>query len=165
VNGRDLIQLATSLKQVPKIKAVLRDLNEPIINDLMTQLSDCQSVVELIQQAIVDDPPISVTEGNLIRSGYNQQLDQYREAMKNGKTWIAQLQTQEQKVTGIKNLKIGFNRVFGYYIEVTNANKDQVPAECYQRKQTLTNAERYITPELKEKERLILEAEDKSTVL
>lgn len=165
VNGRDLIQLATSLVQVPKIKAILRDLQEPVINDLLKQIPDCQNVAQAITEAIVDDPPISVTEGNLIRSGYNQQLDQYRLAMKNGKSWIAQMQVQEQQRTGIKNLKIGFNRVFGYYIEVTNANKDQVPTDRYQRKQTLTNAERYITPELKEKERLILEAEEKSTIL
>ncbi|MCO6543560.1 MAG: DNA mismatch repair protein MutS [Lactobacillus sp.] len=165
VNGRDLIQLATSLQQVPKIKATLRDLNEPIINQLVEQLPDSQGILNLIETAIVDDPPISITEGNLIRDGYNKQLDQYRDAMKNGKDWIAQLQAQEQKLTGIKNLKIGFNRVFGYYIEITNANKAQVPEDRYQRKQTLTNAERYITPELKEKERIILEAEEKSTIL
>lgn len=165
VNGRDLIQLATSLVQVPKIKVILRDLQEPVINDLLKQIPDCQNVAQAITEAIVDDPPISVTEGNLIRSGYNQQLDQYRLAMKNGKSWIVQMQAQEQQLTGIRNLKIGFNRVFGYYIEVTNANKDQVPTDRYQRKQTLTNAERYVTPELKEKERLILEAEEKSTIL
>lgn len=165
VNGRDLIQLATSLVQVPKIKVILRDLQDPIINDLLKQIPDCQNISQAITEAIVDDPPISVTEGNLIRSGYNQKLDQYRLAMKNGKSWIAKMQVQEQQLTGIKNLKIGFNRVFGYYIEVTNANKNQVPEDRYQRKQTLTNAERYITPELKEKERLILEAEEKSTIL
>ncbi|NVY97103.1 DNA mismatch repair protein MutS [Lactobacillus sp. DCY120] len=165
VNGRDLIQLATSLEQVPKIKAVLRDLQTPLIDDLLEQVPDCQEVHDLITTAVVDDPPISVTDGHLIQDGYNQQLDQYRAAMSQGKTWLAQMQVHEQEVTGIKNLKIGFNRVFGYYIEVTNANKDQVPSDRYQRKQTLANAERYITPELKEKEHLILEAEEQSTLL
>lgn len=165
VNGRDLIQLATSLEQVPKIKAVLRDLDEPLINEMVDQMEDVSNVTDLVNKAIVEDPPISVTDGNLIKSGYDKQLDEYRDAMKNGKQWMAKLQAQEQKVTGIKNLKIGFNRVFGYYIEVTNANKNQVPEGRYERKQTLTNSERYITPELKEKERLILEAEDKSTIL
>ncbi|UQS82446.1 DNA mismatch repair protein MutS [Bombilactobacillus folatiphilus] len=165
VNGRDLIQLVTSLEQVPQIKATLLDLHEPLIDDLLSQMPECQDVVDLIEAAIVDDPPISITEGNLIRDGYNQQLDDYRDAMKNGKSWLVKLQADEQAATGIKNLKIGFNRVFGYYIEVTNANKDQVPLDRYQRKQTLTNAERYITPELKEKEHLILESEEKSTLL
>lgn len=165
VNGRDLVQLATSLQQVPLIKATLLDLHDPLLDDLLTKMPECQAVVQLIQQAIVDDPPISVTEGNLIRDHYDQQLDQYRSAMTNGKAWIAQLQADEQQATGIKNLKIGFNRVFGYYIEVTNANKAQVPTDRYERKQTLTNSERYITPELKDKERLILEAEEKSTLL
>lgn len=165
VNARDLIQLATSLAQVPKIKATLLDLQAPVVDDLLTHLPDCQDLTTAITTTLVDDPPISVTDGNLIKTGFNQQLDQYRDAMKNGKQWLAQMQASEQQATGIKNLKIGFNRVFGYYIEVTNANKNQVPAERYQRKQTLTNAERYITPELKAIEQKILEAEEKSKVL
>ncbi|UQS83909.1 DNA mismatch repair protein MutS [Bombilactobacillus thymidiniphilus] len=165
VNGRDLIQLMTSLQQVPNIKAILRDIQAPILDNLVATMPDCSTLESLIGKAIVTDPPISVTEGNIICDGYNELLDKYRSAMQNGKAWIAQLQAKEQEVTGIKNLKIGFNRVFGYYIEVTNANKSQVPTDRYERKQTLTNAERYITPELKEKEQLILEAEEKSVTL
>lgn len=165
VNGRDLIQLKTSLEQVPKIKYTLETLDAPALEDLTKGLDPLEDVAALIKKSIVDDPPISVTEGGVIKDGYNQQLDQYRDAMGNGKEWIASLQAQERKVTGINNLKIGYNHVFGYYIEVTKVNLDKVPTDRYERKQTLVNAERFSTPELKEKESLILEAQEKSTAL
>ena len=165
VNGRDLIQLKTSLEQVPKIKYTLETLDAPALEDLTKGLDPLEDVAALIKKSIVDDPPISVTEGGVIKDGYNQQLDQYRDAMENGKEWIASLQAQERKVTGINNLKIGYNHVFGYYIEVTKVNLDKVPTDRYERKQTLVNAERFSTPELKEKESLILEAQEKSTAL
>ncbi|MFD1472475.1 DNA mismatch repair protein MutS [Companilactobacillus mishanensis] len=165
VNGRDLIQLKTSLEQVPKIKEILLDISDDELSAYVNNIDECQDVYELIDKAIVDDAPISITGGGLIKDGYNPQLDQYNDATKNGKKWIAELQAQEQEVTGINNLKIGYNKVFGYYIEVTRSNVDKVPEGRYERKQTLTNAERYITPELKEKETLILEAQEKSQVL
>lgn len=165
VNGRDLIQLKTSLQQVPKIKYTLETLDAPALDDLTKGLDPLDDVADLIEKSIIDDPPISVTEGGVIKDGYNQQLDQYRDAMGNGKEWIANLQAQERQVTGINNLKIGYNHVFGYYIEVTKVNLDKVPTDRYERKQTLVNAERFSTPELKEKESLILEAQEKSTAL
>ncbi len=166
VNGRDLIQLRTSLEQIPAIKDVITKINDDhTFDQALQQLDPVDDVHDLIMRAIVDDPPISVKDGGIIRDGYNKQLDQYRDAMKNGKAWIAKMEAVERQRTGIHTLKIGFNRVFGYYIEVTNANLAQVPTDRYSRKQTLANAERFITPELKEKERLILEAEEKSTAL
>lgn len=165
VNGRDLIQLKTSLRQVPKIKYVLETLDSPVFEDLTSRLDPLSDVAGLIDQAIVEDPPISVTDGGVIKDGYNNQLDQYRDAMNNGKQWIADLQAKERKVTGINNLKIGYNHVFGYYIEVTKVNLSKIPKDRYERKQTLVNAERFSTPDLKEKEALILEAQEKSTAL
>lgn len=165
VNGRDLLQLKTSLFQIPLIQGVLRDLNDPTFNELADDLDNCEDIYQLIDEAIEEDAPISITDGGVIKTGYNEQLDQYRDASINGKKWIADLQIQEQEATGINTLKVGFNRVFGYYIEVTKANISSVPEGRYERKQTLTNAERYITPELKEKERIILEAQEKSNSL
>lgn len=165
VNGRDLIQLKTSLKQVPKIKYVLETLDSPVFEELQKQLDPLDDVADLIDQSIVEEPPIAVTEGGIIKDGYNDQLDQYRDAMNNGKQWIADLQEHERKLTGINNLKIGYNHVFGYYIEVTKVNLDKLPKDRYERKQTLVNAERFSTPELKEKEALIMGAQEKSTAL
>lgn len=165
VNGRDLIQLKTSLNQVPKIKYVLETLEAPVFDQMMTELDPLEDVANLIDQAIVDDAPTSVTDGGVIKSGYDDQLDTYRDAMNNGKEWIAQLQEKERQATGINNLKIGYNHVFGYYIEVTKANIAKLPADRYERKQTLVNAERFSTPELKEKEVIIIEAQEKSTSL
>ena len=166
VNGRDLIQLRTSLEQIPAIKEVVDKINDDhTFDQALQQLDPVDDVHDLIMRAIVDDPPVSIKDGGIIRSGYNQQLDQYRDAMKNGKAWIAKMEAVERQRTGIHTLKIGFNRIFGYYIEVTNANLSQVPTDRYSRKQTLANAERFITPELKEKEQLILEAHEKSTAL
>lgn len=165
VNGRDLIQLKTSLLQIPKIRYVLESLDSPAFASLMDSLDPISDVADLIERAIDDEPPISVTDGNVIKSGYNDRLDEYRDAMQNGKQWIAELEAKERDITGINNLKIGFNHVFGYYIEVTKGNLDKLPEDRYERKQTLTNAERFSTPELKEKESLILEAQEKSTAL
>ena len=165
VNGRDLIQLKTSLQQVPKIKYVLETLDSPAFADLTTRLDPLSDVADLIDRAVVAEPPIAVTDGGVIKDGYNDQLDQYRDAMNNGKQWIADLQEQERQVTGINNLKIGYNHVFGYYIEVTKVNLDKIPRDRYERKQTLVNAERFSTPELKEKEALILGAQEKSVAL
>ena len=165
VNGRDLIQLKTSLQQVPKIKYVLETLDLPVFENLTTRLDPLSDIAGLIDQAIVEEPPIAVTDGGVIKDGYNEQLDKYRDAMNNGKQWIADLQTQERQVTGINNLKIGYNHVFGYYIEVTKVNLDKIPRDRYERKQTLVNAERFSTPELKEKEALILGAQEKSVAL
>lgn len=165
VNGRDLIQLKTSLVQVPKIRQVIEGINQGEWNELLVDLDPVEDVVTLIATAIQEEAPLAITEGNLIRDGYSEQLDKYRDAMSHGKQWIAELEAKERAETGIKTLKIGFNRVFGYYIEVTRNNVSNLPEGKYERKQTLANAERYITPELKETETLILEAEEKSQEL
>ncbi|WP_050614860.1 DNA mismatch repair protein MutS [Bacillus testis] len=161
VNARDLISLKKSLQQVPQIVQVLQSIQDTVLEEYIDQLDPCEEVAELLETALVDNPPLSTKEGNMIRDGYDDMLDQYRDASTNGKSWIAALEKQEREKTGIKSLKVGFNRVFGYYIEVTKANVHLLPEGRYDRKQTLANAERYITPELKEKEALILEAEEK----
>lgn len=164
-NGRDLIQLYNSLSQIPAIKDVLQQLPEPALQRLGESLDDLADIRDLIQQAISEEAPISITDGNIIKSGYNQQLDDYRDAVNHGQDFLVQLEADERKRTSISTLKVGYTRVFGYYIEVTNANKNNVPTDRYQRKQTLTSAERYITPELKDHEALILQAKEKSTEL
>jgi DNA mismatch repair protein MutS len=161
VNARDLVQLKRSLMQIPFLKQILHGMEHEVVKQIADSLDPCEEVTDLLEQAIVDNPPLSLKEGNIIRDGYNDQLDQYRYASRNGKTWIAQLEREEREKTGIKSLKVGFNRVFGYYIEVTRANLHLLTEGQYERKQTLTNAERFITPDLKEKEALILEAEEK----
>ncbi|WP_057763287.1 DNA mismatch repair protein MutS [Cytobacillus praedii] len=165
VNARDLVQLRRSLLQIPNLKEVLRRLSNNEAEVLAEKLDACEEVVDLLERAIVENPPLSIKDGNMIRDGYHEQLDQYRDATRNGKTWIAQLEKQEREKTGIKSLKVGYNRVFGYYIEVTRANLHLLKEGQYERKQTLTNAERFITPDLKEKEALILQAEEKSVEL
>jgi DNA mismatch repair protein MutS len=161
VNARDLVQLKRSLLQVPAIKELIMKLPNDKAKILAEQLNPCEEVTDLLERALVENPPISIKEGNIIQDGYNPSLDQYRDASRNGKTWIAQLERQERERTGIKSLKIGYNRVFGYYIEITRANLHLLKDDQYDRKQTLSNAERFITPELKEKESLILSAEEK----
>ncbi len=165
VNGRDLIQLMTSLNQVPNIREVLEGINQGEWDELLVDLVPAYELVNLIEGSINEEAPLAITEGNIIRDGYNEQLDTYRDAMRNGKQWIAELEAKERKATGIRTLKIKFNRIFGYFIEVTKSNIDQLPEGRYERKQTLANAERYITPELKEIETLILESEEKSQEL
>lgn len=165
VNGRDLVQLRTSLEHIPQLRHVVTELDTGAFTTLLKDLDPVSDVTDLIHRAIVDDPPVTITDGGLIRPGYSKQLDEYTEAMTNGKQWIADLEQQEREATGINKLKIGFNRVFGYYIEVSRAHLDKVPQDRYHRKQTLVNAERFITPELKEKEQLILGAEDHAVAL
>ena len=165
VNARDLVQLKYSLLQVPALRHILQGIQNEEIGRMAEELDPCEEVTDLLEQAIVENPPLSLKEGNIIRDGYHEQLDQYRYASRNGKTWIAQLEREEREKTGIKSLKVGYNRVFGYYIEVTRANLHLLEEGQYERKQTLTNAERFITPALKEKEALILQAEEKSSEL
>jgi DNA mismatch repair protein MutS len=165
VNGRDLIQLKTSLNQVPLIRQLIEGINQGQWDHLLTDMQPMNELVALIDQAINEDAPLQITEGNVIKDGFNEQLDHYRSAMKNGKKWLAELEAKERAETGIKNLKIGFNRVFGYFIEITKSNLGNLEEGKYERKQTLANAERFITPELKELETQILEAEEKSVDL
>lgn len=165
VNARDLVQLRNSLAKIPDILSTLSQFDHPTIKKLYETIDPLEDVQHLLEGSIAEDPPVSVKEGGLIRDGFHEQLDEYRFASKNGKQWIAELEQKERSQTGIKSLKIGYNRVFGYYIEVTKANLRHLPEGRYERKQTLTNAERFITPELKEKETLILEAQEKSVEL
>lgn len=164
-NGRDLLQLRNSLRAMPEIIDLLADLDQTIFGDFIKQLDPVSDLEALITEAIDDDAPISVTDGGLIKSGFNQQLDSYRKVTTNGKQWLADLEATEREATGINSLKIGYNKVFGYYIEVTKANIDKLDSERYTRKQTLVNAERFITPELKEHEQEILEAQTESSDL
>ncbi len=160
-NARDLVALARSLATIPAIRDELRPLDAACNRDLLeTGLPDVQELVRLIQEALVDEPPLSITEGNLIRDGHHPEVDELRQASSGGKEFIAGLQNHERERTGIASLKVGFNQVFGYYIEASKANLDRIPAD-YVRKQTLVNAERYITPELKEYEARVLGAEER----
>lgn len=165
VNARDLNQLKLSLSQIPAIKTALASFKTKELDKLNDLLIFPKELVALLEESIIENPPISITEGNLIKDGFNEQLDKYRDVSKHGKDWIAELERKEKEVTNIRSLKIGYNRVFGYYIEITHANKHLIPKGRYERKQTLTNAERYVTPELKEREKLILEANEKSVDL
>jgi DNA mismatch repair protein MutS len=164
-NARDLKMLQTSLEQVPALHALCAQAVEPAIQQLVAHMDDCADLCDEIARAIVDEPPISIKEGGMIRSGYHEQLDQFRDLSAGGKQWIAELEQLERERTGIKSLKIGYNKVFGYYLEITKSNLSALPEGLYERKQTLANAERYVTPELKEKEAIILEAEEKRTGL
>ncbi|PAE26827.1 DNA mismatch repair protein MutS [Bacillus sp. 7894-2] len=165
VNARDLVQLKNSLQQIPILKEMVSNLSNEEAVRLAERLDACEEVTDTLESAIMENPPLSLKDGNIIQDGYHEELDKYRDASRNGKTWIAQLEKQEREKTGIKSLKIGFNRVFGYYIEVTRSNLHLLQEGQYERKQTLTNAERFITPELKEKEALILEAQEKCVEL
>ncbi|MBP1949204.1 DNA mismatch repair protein MutS [Virgibacillus litoralis] len=165
INARDLIQLKQSLEKLPEVSTILKQFNQKNITELSNKLVFPEEILSILDTSLIEDPPISIKEGSIIKDGYNEKLDTYREASRNGKQWIAELEQKEKKETNIKSLKIGYNRVFGYYIEVTKANLHLLPEGKYERKQTLSNAERYITPELKEKEELILEAEEKSVDL
>lgn len=165
VGGRDLAQLRDSLRQVPIIKEQLLQSGKEQLMNLGQKLDECTDIEQLLAKSITDHPPISIKEGDVIREGYNEKLDELRFASRNGKDWIAQLEQKERDITGIKNLKIGYNRVFGYYIEITKSNVANADLTRYERKQTLANAERYITEELKEKEAIILNAEEQSLAL
>ncbi|NQX63199.1 DNA mismatch repair protein MutS [Paenibacillus qinlingensis] len=160
-NARDMIALKHSLQQVPMLQQLCATSGSETLRKLVDNMDVCDDVMSWIANAIEDEPPVSIRDGGMIREGYQPYLDQLREASKNGKQWIAELERQEREATGIKSLKIGYNKVFGYFIEVTKANMSALQEGRYERKQTLANAERYVTPELKEKEALILEAQDK----
>ena len=159
-NARDLAFLRTSLNKLPEIKESIKEFESEYINKLYKNFDTLEDLFTLIEESIVEDPPVTVREGNLIKKGYDQELDELRSMRDEGKDWITNLQKEERERTNISSLKVGFNKVFGYYIEVTNANLDKVPDD-YERKQTLSNSERYITPELKEKEAKVLGAEEK----
>ena len=159
-NARDMITLKNSLARLPEVKSVLQTTESPMLKDIYENLDELQDIYELIEKSIIDDPPMTVKDGGIIKMGYNEEVDKLKTATTEGKNWIIQLEADEKEKTGIKNLKVGFNKVFGYFIEVTKSNLDQVP-ERYIRKQTLTNAERYITEELKNLENQILGAEEK----
>lgn len=159
-NARDMITLKNSLSKLPEVKISLAKCKSQLLQELYNKLDELQDVYELINISIVDDPPMTIKDGGIIKLGYDEDIDKLKIAQTQGKTWLVQLEADEKAKTGIKNLKIGFNKVFGYYLEVTKSFLDQVP-ERYIRKQTLTNAERYITEELKTLENQILGAEEK----
>lgn len=159
-NARDLRALAASLGKIPAISQLFAEVQTPLLMELVQGLNPLTDFVQLVDSAIVAEPPITLRDGNLIKEGYSPELDKLRQARSSGREWIKNLEAAERERTGIKSLKVGFNRVFGYYIEVTNPNAHLVP-EDYQRKQTLANAERYITPELKEQEALVLGADER----
>ena len=162
INARDLKWISSSLKVVPELKNQLLSLDEPLISALADHFTDLSHITNLIDQAIVDNPPLTVKEGNLIKEGFNEELDELRYIRDHGKQWLAQFEQNERDKTGIKGLKVGYNRVFGYYIEVTKGNLSLVKDEFnYTRKQSLSNAERFVTPELKEMESKLLSAQDK----
>lgn len=165
VNPRELLQLAKSLEATKPIIQALAESGNPDLEKYGQGIDPQSELAESITNCIVDQPPISAKDGGIIRAGVSEDLDKYREAMNGGKKWLAQMEMEERQRTGIDNLKIGYNRVFGYFIQVSKGNVAKVPQDRYTRKQTLTNAERYITPELKEHENLILEAESRSTDL
>ena len=160
VNARELISLKNSLSHLPELKQILKVANSKMLKELYQKLDELNDIHSLIERAIVDEPPISVKEGGIIKKGFNEEIDEYRKASTEGKNWIIELEVKEKERTGIKNLKVGYTRVFGYYIEITKSFLKQVP-ENYIRKQTLTGAERFITEELKEIEDKILGAEEK----
>ncbi|XJZ51086.1 DNA mismatch repair protein MutS [Lactobacillus delbrueckii subsp. bulgaricus] len=165
VNPRELLQLAKSLEATKLIIQTLVESGNPDLEKYGQGIDPQSELAESITNCLVDQPPISAKDGGIIRAGVSEDLDKYREAMNGGKKWLAQMEMEERQRTGIDNLKIGYNRVFGYFIQVSKGNVAKVPQDRYTRKQTLTNAERYITPELKEHENLILEAESRSTDL
>ncbi len=160
VNARELNSLKNSLSHIPSLKKLLNMANSELLKNINEKMDELQDIVNLIDSSIVDDPPISVKDGGIIKSGYNSEIDEYREASINGKNWIVSLEAREREETGIKNLKVGYTKVFGYYIEVTKSFLNQVP-ERFIRKQTLTNAERFTTDELRSMEGRILGAEEK----
>ena len=159
-NPRDLIAFRNSLEMIPYIKKIIGGFNSILFKESFEKMDDLQDLFTLIDRAIVEDPPIAMRDGGIIKEGYSQEADQLRKAKTDGKEWLAELEAREREATGIKNLKVKFNKVFGYYLEVTNSFKSLVPDE-WVRKQTLTNAERYTTDELKKLEDVILGAEDK----
>lgn len=160
INPRDVISLKQYLTTAPQLSDRLKVFADPMLNELRFQIKDYSDIIQLIDSALEEEVPILITEGNIIKSGYHKELDELREISSSGKSWIFRLEQEERKSTGISTLKVGYNRVFGYYIEVTKTHKDKIP-DHYIRKQTLVNAERFISPELKEYEAKVLGAEER----
>lgn len=163
-NPRDLLAFSNSMEMLPHIKTVLKEFDCKLLSEIEQEMDGLEDLYHLIKDAICDDPPVMIREGGMIRTGFDKDIDMLRTAKTEGKTWLAKLEEEDRERTGIKNLKIKYNKVFGYYFEVTNSYKDMVPDD-YIRKQTLVNAERYMTPKLKELEDTILNAEDKLNTL
>ncbi len=161
VNAKELLSLKSSVGKIPGLKGLLAGCKSKMLNNMYLNLDELQDIYELIHNSINENPSFSVKEGNIIKDGFNSEVDELREAKAHGKEWIAALESTEREITGIKSLKVGYNRVFGYYIEITKSNFSSIPEGRYIRKQTLANAERFITPELKEMEDKILGAEEK----
>ena len=162
-NPRDLVALATGLRAAAEVRACLDETaseNAPSLVRLVGRLAENEDIIELIEKAIIEEPPVSINEGGIIRAGFSAELDKLKEASQNGRQWITELEQRERKRTGISNLRVGFNKAYGYFIEITNSNLNRAPTE-YIRRQTLTNSERFITPDLKEYETLILNAQDR----
>ena len=159
-NARDMVTLKNSLFKLPEVKQILKNCKSDLLKGLYKKLDELQDIYQLIEKSIVEDPPMTIKDGGIIKLGYDEEIDKLKTAQTEGKTWLVQLEAEEKEKTGIKNLKIGFNKVFGYFIEVTKSYLDQVP-DRFIRKQTLTNAERYITEDLKNLENQILGAEEK----
>ena len=163
-NARDLIAFKNSLQMLPHIRLLLRELKSPLLGELYEELDPLEDLADLIERSIIDDPPLVIREGGLIKEDFNEEADRLKKAKTEGKTWLAELEAREREETGIKNLRIKFNKVFGYYLEVTNSFLSMVP-DRYVRKQTLTGSERFTTEELKKLEEIILGAEDKLFIL
>ena len=163
-NPRDLIAFQSSLSMLPSVKYILKDMESDLLREIYEELDPLEELCDLVGRAIQEEPPLAMKEGGIIKDGYNDEVDRLRKAKSEGKNWLADLETREREKTGIKNLRLRYNKVFGYYLEVTNSFKELVP-DYYTRKQTLANAERYIIPELKELEDTILGAEDKLCAL
>ncbi|HOZ54601.1 MAG TPA: DNA mismatch repair protein MutS [Clostridia bacterium] len=163
-NGRDLISLKNSIKQLPEIKIILKETKTEILNQIYQKIDLLEDIYNLIEKSIIEEPPITIKEGGIIKLGYDPEIDKLKNANTEGKNWIIKLEAEEREKTGIKNLKVGFNKVFGYYIEITKSYLNQVP-ERFMRKQTLANCERYITEDLKNIENDILGAEEKVVIL
>ena len=159
-NARDLLSLKSSLKQIPNVKDLLKNTKSTMLQELYNNMDTCDDLYSLIDKAIIDEPPITIKEGGIIKEGYNSEVDEYRKATIDGKTWLLDLENKEREATGIKNLRIAFNKVFGYFFEVTKSYLNMVP-DRFIRKQTLTNCERFITQELSDLEGKILGSEEK----
>ena len=165
VNARDLISLKNSIMQLPNLKDAIKNVNSEFLKNIDSELDILSDIYELIEASIVEEPPLTVKEGGLIKKGYKPEIDELIEATTNGKQWLANVEIREKELTGIKNLKIGYNKIFGYYIEVSKSNVKDIPEDRYIRKQTLTTGERYITEELKKMENEILGAKEKIIAL
>ena len=165
VNARDLISLKNSIMQLPNLKETIKNVNSEFLKNIDSELDILSDIYELIENSIVEEPPLTVKEGGLIKKGYKPEIDELIEATTNGKQWLANVEIREKELTGIKNLKIGYNKIFGYYIEVSKSNVKDIPEDRYIRKQTLTTGERYITEELKKMENEILGAKEKIIAL